>query len=218
VFFKKASLARPLFFLARPAGLAYLQVPKVACTSFKVAMALLSRPDLEPALRERPMQIHVRRDWTDMVDAGDSAVRGLFRFTFVRHPVARFLSFYKDKVLRPAKGIPPEIAAAGFEEGMSLSRALDRLEITPKHELDPHTAPQSMFIFDGGKSRVDFVGMIEQIDEGLAKLAELSGVRVNVGHHNRKACDEKESLSVAPEEERRIRAFYKDDFERLGYT
>ena len=217
MFFKPK--AQPIFFLARGAGLAYLQVPKAACTSFKVALALLNRPELRDEIMERPTRIHGRPEWNDIVAANDRALAGLFRFTFVRHPIPRFISFYQNKVLQPRLGaVSPEIAECGFELGMPLSAALDVLGKIPRRHLDPHIAPQHWFVFDGAKSRVDFIGHIERMTEDMEALAARSGVSLDLGHHNRSAAKEAPELNVSPEDRERIVRFYAEDFARLGYS
>ena len=219
MFFNKAPRARPLFFLARSAGLAYLQVPKVACTSFKVAMALMNRPELATELNEAPMQIHRRSELSDIVAAGDASLESLFRFTFVRNPLGRFVSFYQDKILHRTKGVlPPAMVEAGFVLGMPLDQALDRIEATPPANLDPHIAPQSWFGFDQRKPRVNFIGRVESLEADLLRLAEASGVRVELGHHNKTAKQNKPHFELSAKDEERILKFYAEDFELLGYA
>lgn len=211
--------AQPLFFLARQAGLAYLQVPKAACTSFKVALALLNRPELREEIMERPTRIHGRPEWNDMVQANDRALAGLFRFTFVRHPIPRFISFYQNKILQPPRGsVLPEIAACGFTMGMPLSAVLDIVEKTAPHRLDPHIAPQSWFVFDAKKARVDFIGHIERMSEDIERLIARCGVPLDLGHHNRSPSKEAPELTPSAEDRERIARFYEEDFELLGYT
>jgi Sulfotransferase family len=217
VIFKREPRARALFYLARSAGLAYLQIPKAACTSFKVAIALMNRPELYDTVMERPMKIHVRPEWSDIVDASDPAIKSLFRFTFVRNPLSRFLSFYRNKILE-AKILPPEIKDAGFTLGMTMKQTLDRLEKTRPRDLDPHIAPQHWLVFDGKESRVSFIGQIERMDEDLVKLEQVSGIHLDVGRHNQSGGEEAMSFDLSPDEEKRIRSFYAEDYARLGYS
>lgn len=215
--FKREPRARALFYLARSAGLAYLQIPKAACTSFKVAIALKNRPELHDQVMERVMKIHVRPEWSDIVEANDPALKSLLRFTFVRNPLSRFLSFYRNKI-HEATILAPEIKEAGFTLGMTMKQTLERIAKTRPRDLDPHIAPQHWFIFDGKEPRVSFIGQIERMDEDLAKLEKLSGVYLDIGRHNQSGGDETKSFNLAPEDEQRIRAFYAEDYTRLGYA
>jgi hypothetical protein len=218
VFFKKAPRTRLRFFLARPAGLAYLQVPKVACTSFKIAMAVINRPELAKELSEAPLRIHSEPALSDIADENSQVLRTLFRFTFVRNPMDRFLSFYQNKIFyRPKGTVAPTIAEAGFRVGMPLGEVLDRIEKTAERELDPHIAPQNWFVFDRKRSRVNFIGQVEKLADDLKKLEELSGVRVELGHYNRSPNREQHRFELSDRDERRIREFYAEDFALLGY-
>jgi Sulfotransferase family len=218
VFFKKAPRARPLFFLARPAGLAYLQVPKVACTSFKIAMAIINRPELAKELGEAPLRIHSQPEFSDIADENSPLLRNLFRFTFVRNPMERFLSFYQNKIFyRPKGTVAPSIAEAGFRVGMPLGEVLDRIEKTAESELDPHIAPQNWFVFDRKRSRVNFIGHVERLAEDLEKLEKLSGVPVELGHYNKSPIREQHRFELADRDAARIREFYAEDFALLGY-
>lgn len=219
LFRKKIARPEPFFFLARRHGLAYLQVPKVACTSFKVALALLNRPELEPEITPRPMQIHIRPDWNDQVTCHDKALAGLFRFTFVRHPVKRMLSMYWDKIVNPREPeVWPSLYAHGLRKGMPLAQVLDIMERTALAVLDQHLTPQSALIYDGEEPRTQFVGHIERLQEGMDEIARRSGIRLEPGHHNHKRADAPAPPPSAPDDLARIERFYADDFSLLGYT
>lgn len=214
----REALARPLFFAARRYGVAYLQVPKVACTSFKYALALLNRPELREELEAKPKLIHARKEWNDMMAADDRALRKLYRFTFVRNPVDRFLSFYQNKIWGPPRGsLLPEIEAAGFVMKMSLTEVLDIAERTRPENLDPHIAPQGWVVFSGSKPLVDFIGKIENLDADLQRLEAATGVKFELPHLNKSD----RSVDPAPQpneaELKRIVRFFEDDFAKLGY-
>jgi hypothetical protein len=213
------ALAQSLYFAARRQGVAYLQVPKVACTSFKYAIAILNRPELRPELEAKPKAIHARKEWNDMLVPGDRALQKLFRFTFVRNPVDRFLSFYQNKIWRPPRGsLLPEIEAGGFVMKMSITEVLDIVERTRPEKLDPHVALQSWVVFDGTKPLVDFIGKIESMAADLERLKAATGVTFELPHLNRSD----RSVDPAPEpnqaELARIARFLADDFVKLDYA
>jgi hypothetical protein len=195
-----------------------LQVPKVACTSFKYAIALLNRPELREELAARPKAIHARKEWNDMIAAGDRALQKLYRFTFVRNPVDRFLSFYQNKIWRPPRGsLLPEIEAAGFVMKMSLTEVLDIVERTRPENLDPHIAPQGWVVFSGSKPLVNFIGKIESLEADLERLKAATGVAFELPHLNKSD----RTVDPAPDpnaaELVRIVRFFQDDFAKLGY-
>jgi hypothetical protein len=211
--------SQPLFFAARRHGIAYLQVPKVACTSFKVAIALLNQPELRDDLTAKPTAIHARREWNDLIAANDRALKKLYRFTFVRNPVARFLSFYQNKIWQPPRGsLLPDMEKAGFRMRMAIGDVLDIVEKTPAGSLDPHAAPQSWVVFDGAKPLVDFIGHIERLDEGMEKIRAATGLALELPHANKGVPSTEPVPEPTPDEVARIRRFFCEDFEKLGYA
>jgi hypothetical protein len=208
------------FLLARRQRLAYLQVPKAACSAMRAALCLLNRPDLslETICAHGALALH--SEWVDMVRAGDPVVRAFFRFTFVRDPYARFASFYRSKISRPFEGtIRPRFAKLGFRAGMSVDDVLDLVEATPVADLDHHLAPQGSLVFAGGKPRVHFIGRIEQLAAGLDEIAARSGTRLEVPRVNVTAGtpdrDDREPLSAAARA--RLARLYAEDFACFGY-
>lgn len=215
---RRNALAQPLFFAARRHGVAYLQMPKVACTSFKYAIALLNQPNIREELDAKPKSIHARKEWNDMIFAGDRALQKLYRFTFVRNPVKRFLSFYENKIWAPPKGsLHPEIQAAGFEMKMSITEVFDIIDRTPPEKLDPHIAPQGWVVFEESKSLVNFIGKIETLKADLEKLKAATGVSFELPHLNRsdRASDLPEPTG---DELARIVRFFQDDFTKFDYA
>ena len=212
--------AKPWFFLARQHGLAYLQVPKVACTSVKIALALLNRPELRAALSAKPTEIHSHLDWNDIVPPGNPALGKLFRFTFVRHPLVRFVSFYENKILKPPGGEMHEaMVRAGFTAGMAFEEVLERVERTPVEALDPHIVPQSFIVFEGDKPRAEFIGRMENFGEDLAKVEARTGVKLEIGHHNRSGGGRSEAVGQLTDDHRaRLLRLFARDFELLGYS
>jgi hypothetical protein len=209
------------FLLARRQRLAYLQVPKAACSAMRAALCLLNRPDLSREAICAHGALVQHPEWADRVRADDPVVHDFFRFTFVREPYARFASFYRSKISRPFEGaIRPRFAKLGFRAGMSIDKVLDLVEATPVADLDQHLAPQSSIVFAGEKPRVRFIGRIEQLKAGLDEIAAQSGTRIDVPRVNVTAGtpdrDDREPLSAAART--RLARLYAEDFARFGYS
>ena len=205
------------FVLARPHRLAYLQVPKVACTSFRVALCLLSRPDLPRDAVRQPGAIHQHRDWNDLVPPTFSGLRKYFRFTFVRHPLERFASFYRNKIADVSPELlAPRFARAGLTAGMPIEAVVERVLATPAAELDPHIVPQSHLVFDeDGAPRVDFIGRLERVAEDLAEVERRAGVHLDLDHLNTTRREPAETVPASVREQ--LITLYSDDFALLGY-
>lgn len=73
----------------------YIEVPKVACSSIKIALASLLGIDLD-ALGGNPHEVDFPAPRTL---AGPGLYAGLFTFAFVRNPWDRLVSCYRDKIM-----------------------------------------------------------------------------------------------------------------------
>jgi hypothetical protein len=208
------------FFISRRHRLAYLLVPKAASTSLTAAMLLLNHPEVprEQAMDEEWLTEASRLH--DKVLATNDSLKGYFRFTFVRNPYARFVSFYRNKIgdVTPDT-LKPRFAKMGLSAGMDMMAVLDVVEAIPRNQLDPHIIPQCHYIFGPKGQRVEFVGRFEQIDEGMNTVRERSRAPLEIGQLNATGSsagrDPREGLPEALRA--RLAQFYKEDFERFGY-
>lgn len=208
------------FLLARQRRLAYLQIPKAGCTSMRAALCLWNRPDVPRALLLERGTFVRHPEWSDLVQPGDPVLAHCFRFTFVRHPYERFASFFRSKIgNRPQSAIKPHFLKMGLRPGMTPGEVFACVEATAREELDPHLTPQSYFVFDGEKARVDFIGHLERLAEGLDEIAAKTGTRLEMLKLN--ATEKNPSAPprepLTPELEKRVAAFYAEDFRRFGY-
>jgi hypothetical protein len=207
-----------LFYLARQHRLAYLQIPKVACTSIKTAIALMNRPDLAEELQINPDLIHTQPDLSDIVRVDSPELYSLLRFTFVRDPYARFVSFYWSKIAGDGNPVP-RFQRLGFIPGMSIDDVLDRVEATDPFELDPHLTPQSAYVLRNNRLHVDFIGRIERFAEDIKLVEAWSGTRLNIGELNVTNKVEARSArdTLSRSQRSRVQRLYARDFELLGY-
>jgi hypothetical protein len=208
------------FLLARRHRLAYLQVPKAACSSLGAALCFLNHPELPRELVCNGREVARHPEWADLVRPSDPTLRGFFRFTFVRDPYVRFASFYRQKIYnRTPENFRPRFAKIGLRPDMSVDDVLDIVEAIPVAELDAHLAPQSSIVFSGGKPRVDFIGRIENLAAGLDEIAAKTGTRLEVPRVNVTAGtadrDDREPLSDAARA--RLARLYAEDFACFGY-
>jgi len=209
-----------LFFVARQHGLAYLQVPKAACTSLRAAICLLNHPDLDPALVTRDEWIHENRAMNDILRRGAPELEKLFRFTFVRHPYARFVSFYRNKIAEPdSPAVAKRFGKQGFSAGMSIDAALDVIEATPVRQLDPHLIPQVDLVYRGGASLVEFIGRVERLGDDINVVEDRAGISLNLPHLNRAAGGgvERARELLTEAARARLQRIYQRDFERFAY-
>lgn len=219
-----STLARTpvVFYLARSAELAYLQIPKAGCTSIRAAFCRIERPEITDEQLTAPRAFVKNPDWTDVVAADHPFLERCFRFTFVRDPIERFCSFHESKIHgRTAENIKPHFLAMGFKSGMTIADSIDVAERVPAGHTDPHFTPQSYFVFDAqGKCRVDLVGRLENMRETLDQVEQKSGVRLWTPRLNvTNKGDRKPARELLdPQSLARLEKFYAADIEAFGYT
>ena len=213
-------VAPVLYFVARKHGLAYLQVPKAACTSLRAAICLLNHPELSPKLVTSDEWVHRNRKMNDILRPGAPELAKMFRFTFVRHPYTRFVSFYRNKIAEPeSPAVTRRFAKQGFTGGMSIDTALDVIEATRTEHLDPHLIPQVELVYRGGAALAEFIGRVERIADDIKVVEDRSGVALNLPHLNRAAGGGVDRARQLLSEQARVRLqrIYARDFERLNY-
>ncbi len=94
-----------------------------------------------------------------------------FKFTFVRNPWDRAVSFYKY---------------LGFKERMNFPRFIFKVLLSSKSEHQWFMVPQSHFIFDqNGKSLLDFVGRFESLRDDFKRICTSVNLKeVDLPHVN----------------------------------
>ena len=165
-------------------GLHFIATPKVACTALKWWFADLhglgtrvraasSRESDASLVVHDALQAVAPALLASEPEDFDAALRrtDLWRFAFVRHPVARTFSAWASKVLlaEPAQAhlIVPDIDPGELRDAADVAAAFDRfVRWLAEHEApdawrDPHWAPQSLLLQPG---RIDYTGGIWQIE------------------------------------------------------
>jgi hypothetical protein len=172
------------FLLERHAAV-YIEIPKVACTSIKVALAGVCGVDLAasggnphearwPTPRAAPARLGPR-------------FPGLFAFAFVRDPWERLVSCYRDKIRGEVDGytfftIRPGVANClarfdAFVAGMSFDAFVRAVAAIPDDDADPHFRSQHTFVTDdAGQLAVDFVGRYERLADDLRAVERRVGL------------------------------------------
>ena len=142
-------------------------------------------------------------------------------FAAVRHPEARVVSAWMNKLQRPpaTEGQAKLMRAnPGLAEGMSLDAFIDWLaQNVSARGVDAHWRPQHHFICDRHNvRRVSFLARCERLDEDLRSVADRLGPlealqRVNV------TAGEGGGVELTRGQRATIRDIYARDFEVLGY-
>lgn len=211
--------------------LLYVAVPKVACTSIKIALSRAERdnPDFNP---EKP---HNRKEnllqSVSCKGGYEAAIERInapafFRFTFVRNPFVRVLSAYLDKFAERQGPIRRarvnRRAKLGFDAStpVSFTMFVDALAQQRAADMDVHwrvQTEQTLF----GDIRYDLVGRMESFSSDMARLAESTGVDLRAlmpPPHNRTDAKCRLTDFYTPGIVDIVRRVYAPDFDAFGYT
>ncbi len=162
----------------------YVEVPKVACSSIKLALAGVLGIDLGPA-GGNPHAV-------DFPSAppparGPALYPGLFSFAFVRNSWDRLVSCYRDKILgeapdftafHPTRGVAYCLAGFDvFRAGMPFEEFVDAVASIPDAEADEHFRSQHTFVTSAaGAIAVDFVGRFETLAADFGAVGRVLGL------------------------------------------
>jgi hypothetical protein len=207
-------------------GAVYVEIPKVACTSIKTALA----PIVGVRLEDSAGNPHEARWPTPPPPARAGPLfPGLFAFAFVRDPWERLVSCYRDKIRGEAPGytfftIRPGVANClarhdAFVAGMSFDDFARAAASIPDDEADPHFRSQHTFVTDdAGRIAVDFVGRHERLAEDWDRVARRIGLPP-VALPRLQAAPAMPYAAFYTDETRRIvAARYRGDVELFGYA
>ena len=184
-----------MWFFSHRYRLAYLNVPKAACSTIRFQLMLLERPEeLRRIIEEAPeapakaARRYVREN-LDVLRPSEKLPEGtedFLRFSFVRHPVHRLASAYLNKIVMWREegrmvGFDAELferryAPGGFEPGMSFERFVERLDRAPARLVNGHFRPQTFFLLREGRLQVSFLGKVESMESHLQRLMPEEGL------------------------------------------
>lgn len=181
----RAMISPEVTVLLAPWRAVYVEVPKVACSSLKMAFAGLLGVDLD-ASEGDPHQANFP-DAAVSTDPGGYLFPGFFAFAFVRNPWSRLVSCYRDKILGEVPGftnftLRPGVAdcLARFEQftaSMSFEAFVEAVTGITDADADPHFRSQHTFVTNAeGGIALDFVGRFERLHDDFEQVARQIGL------------------------------------------
>lgn len=202
--------------------IAYVPVCKAACTSITAAIlvdaGVLSDTPNHPEPVHRMACYPMSKGYDAaivggrVVSARDARITPGRWFSFVRHPLARLVSCYQDKVVHDRPGLPPALRVRPF--GAFVRAVCDTSRVAPMH-LNPHVRPQ---VHTLRERQYDLVGKVENIAEDWGRLCRLVGRDLPLSCLNKcgdgngwREHYDGQTLGIAAD-------FFKDDLERFGYS
>lgn len=214
------------YFIFDQRRLVYISVPKVACTSVKIALM----GDTSHAGDEYSRYMRVHHD----VSAAHQPriprqARSYFKFAFVRNPFDRLVSFYEDKVLRPMqhdgryyfdssynKILIQNIFGTAFSPDMSFTEFVRLVVRVPDWLADAHFKSQHAMLYHRGRQIPDFIGRFENIESDWETHLRKHGLPP-LEHKNPNATRDWRSYYTDKSVVEMVAARYRDDLRCFGY-
>ena len=201
----------PQFEVIPDKKVAYLVIRKCACTSIKHAISQIR--DAQPTAAEGP-QVHGANSFEVFADKIEEP-QNWFTFTFIREPIARFMSFYANKIHSNNVQFSHtflEYDRFGLLPNMTVNQVIDVL-VDDKYETEPHMLRQSEILRAVGFD-LRFIGKLESLDAGLGKIETETGLRLQPRHLNRA-----KNKAILPTEKQfeRLADYYAEDLAEFDY-
>ncbi|MEO0731975.1 MAG: sulfotransferase family protein [Bacteroidota bacterium] len=165
-------------------GYAFLNNPKVACTTIRKLLIDAERGAVRP-FADRAPSLHYKEflpffnAWQIEGLASWLAASDHFTFCFVRNPFTRLLSGYLDKIVRGESQRMNILKALGREDeptaAISFSTFVRTVCAMPVMEQDPHWRVQYYHTCQAGIA-FDFVGRFENLEADLRIVARRLGI------------------------------------------
>lgn len=197
--------------------LAYLVINKCACSTFRDWILSLDYSGNGASLNN----YHTRHDNHFTFNSPKNRPpKDFFKFTFVRNPFRRVLSFYSDRILSdPAEAFITHEAPQyknSFKASMSFADFVRALSDFPHARMEQHLAPQSWFLFSDSRLVVDFIGRLETIKRDFQIIQSYTGSDTPLPH-KRKTTSADHRLLYTEETAAVVYEKYALDFRLLGY-
>lgn len=173
----------------------YCVIPKVACTSLKMALApafgidtagmeiprqnKLPRFVIHEVFNQSGHQVLGKKNLEDRIESfGDH-----FKFGFVRNPWDRLVSCYKDKIVGAGHVIKSSTSGPQrFYRNMPFSEFVEVVSETPDEDAEMHYSSQHRVLLAGDKLLVDFVGRFELLAGDFAHVSKRTGFNFRLPH------------------------------------
>jgi hypothetical protein len=208
----------PYVYLVDDIKLAYIQIPKVASRSIRTVLAghiLNQEPGaLETGLVRKVEEENCRFfDKNDLLKLNDD----YFTFSFVRHPVSRLYSCYRNKLDSQSGLKKPSLyfKKYGLIPGISFEEFANRVCEIPDDLSDRHFRSQSSFLCFQGSVIPSFVGKLETINADWAEVSKKTGLG---SLPQKNTTGGSKHLDISPDLRNKIYRRYEEDFCAFEYS
>ena len=174
------------YFVFDERRIVYISIPKVACTSIKLAI----EGPREPLTSSEEGIMSVHRELTSRCAHSISRpAADYFIFAFVRNPFDRLVSCYEDKVRKPVQHngqyyfssaynrlFLKKLLGDEFRADMSFDEFVRLVARVPDVIADGHFKSQYSSLFTNGKRIPDYIGRFEHLNEDWKSIADRFGL------------------------------------------
>ena len=224
-FERRMALEVPKLWHIPEANLAFIHVPKVATRTIRNCLArqLFEMRGEEPPELSMQAVERIARDYARFTPIEEIAAlpQECLIFAFVRNPLERLYSCYKNKVLGPV-GKPDGVNlfwAYGIELGIGFPEFVERVARVPDRIADRHLRSQHRFLYHGEQLVPRFLGRFERFEEDWEDLRARTSLP-GLGVHENRSPRTGTSWQGAyrPHLARLAAERYATDIERFGYA
>lgn len=194
----------------------YYQIPKVGCSTIKACIAKSEGREL---INGDPHDTPFALTTID-----ESVVLECFKFAFIRHPIDRLYSCWKDKICerldlrRPAVTgedageLSPAFARfKGLYRNMPFEEFANYVSRVPDEHADDHFISQYVYITSSEGQIIPTCARFEDLHQVWPNIASQAGLQAELGHYQRTTSRPRPILPV--DLERRLERRYAVDLE-----
>ena len=160
----------------------------------------------------RTIKMHLEENNKNVIYSSEggylpSLYKNYFKFAFVREPIDRFISCWKDKVLeRNYFNFPTE----EYEKMKDLDTFISWVEKLDISTCDEHLREQSDLI---DLDNVDFIGKFENFNQDLIHVLKKLNIPVDEVYHQNRTQARK--VEVSESQKQRIQNIYRNDYKNF---
>ena len=202
--------------------LAYIRIRKVASSSINLCLMqhLAKTHQLPDPTNDRPLRKKIEADHSSHIEHSEIRQRlkdDYFIFAFVRNPLTRVYSCYRNKVKNPKRADKQDILCnSEFYYDMDFADFVDAIVNIPDDILDRHLRPQSWFLCDEQGLLPDFIGKLENFNADWDIVSDKYGLPKPI--HWNKTGSSKSITDVCPQASlEKLIDRYADDIRLFGY-
>jgi|GEM_PF-4377232 len=197
----------------------YVKNAKAGCSTVLQWLHRIRTGDPEAA----PFNVHLDADVTRVGDLGWPAMAERlssdFVFTVVRHPLARFESAVRSKVIdesiNPARRQIEQSLGLPEAGELTLDQVVEALERLDPVMMNAHWRPQYLNLAHP-LVRYDVIGRLETLDRDLESIRDALGLP-DMPHEARNASSGGVLLADRPDLRRRVEVLFEADLDLFGY-